>query len=305
MLFRRTQRRRRPMAGTLPDWARFFKGRLQLERFELLVGKYFRQRGIGVVIRDGWVTRTDAPGDTGWGLRNLGQACAASPADSWAGVIAKHFDSALSLGTEGPLTLHQAADRVMIRLWDERSFPPGPWVDRVDIPGIRTALCLDLDSATRVVKRQELDAWGVEPAEMFMQAFANLRERVKPSVESLEPRSAVRVISSEDGYYGGALMVDVDRFAGEFGRYGAIASIPTRALGLLAPCNDAGAAQSLKDMVAMTVGCHRDGPGSVSANVYWYYRRRWRQVPYEFDGSECRFHAPEELVGLLDGVISG
>jgi hypothetical protein len=290
------------MGAGLPEWAGFFKSTAQLERFEKLIERDFKGRGMRVAIEDGRVIPVKPSGPERWGLSNLGQSCAAAQPAEWAGLIARHFDAILAVQRDEELSLAEAAERVMIRLWDERDLPPNvPWVGRDDIPGIRTVLCIDAEKSIRSVKREELDAWGVEAAELFMQALVNLRERIHPQVESLEPECPVRVISSEDGFYGGSLTVELERFSKHFGRYGAIVSIPTRAAVLLAPFNDTGVIQSIQEMIAMTAGLYRDGPGSVSPRVYWYYRKRWREIPYDM-GDRLEVNPPPELVEVLNRV---
>jgi hypothetical protein len=66
-----------------------------------------------------------------------------------------------------------------------------------------------------------------------------------------------------------------------------------------------GVVESINQVIAITAGAFRDGPGSVSPRVYWYRHRRWREIPYDLTERGLEVAPPDELVDLLNRVGAG
>jgi hypothetical protein len=294
------------MGRGLPEWAGFFGSAADLERFEKAVEKDFKGRGMRVAIEDGRVIPVKPPSQQQWGLSNVGQRCASAKPAEWAAIIAGHFDTILSTPREEELSLSEAAPRLMVRLWDELDLDAKiRCVSREDIPGLRTVLCIDSETSIKSVSTDQMSEWGAGADELFLQALLNVRERVRPSVSSLGPELDALLISSEESFYTAALALEMERLDAHLGKHGAIVGLPTRDAILLAPFNNAGVVQSINNVIAITAGAYRDGPGSVSPRVYWYADGQWVEIPYEATDGGLRVSPPEDLLAVLNGVDAG
>ena len=60
-------------------------------------------------------------------------------------------------------------------------------------------------------------------------------------------------------------------------------------------------------MLQVIVGMHRDGPGSISQNLYWYHEGEYIVLPYELEDQSLRFLPPDDFSELLDelGEVAG
>ena len=52
--------------------------------------------------------------------------------------------------------------------------------------------------------------------------------------------------------------------------------------------------------VQAVVGMHRDGPGSITPNLFWYRDGTFEQLPYELEGNQLSFAPSDDFVELLD-----
>jgi hypothetical protein len=48
----------------------------------------------------------------------------------------------------------------------------------------------------------------------------------------------------------------------------------------------------------------REGPGSITPNLYWYRDGRFTLLPYEIANKQFNFRPPDELVDLMNQLAA-
>ncbi|MDP6451568.1 MAG: hypothetical protein QF773_12165, partial [Lentisphaeria bacterium] len=88
------------------------------------------------------------------------------------------------------------------------------------------------------------------------------------------------------------------------GSGGTLVGVPDRGSLLLYPISSRRATAAVDGMIPMIYGMHRDGPGPVSAHLYWYRDGSFTTLSYSGDAESFSFNPPVEfttMLGQLDG----
>lgn len=292
----------------LPDWADFFGSRVRMERFEDAVRADFKSRGVAVTVDDGYVVPGDGE-ERRFGLSNLGQQCAQDKETEWPRLIREHFALIEAMPASDAELERRIGDfgavrgALVVRLWEAEtaSVASLPAVKREVAPGLVAVLCLDLPDAIRTLKPEEVAAWDRSHASLFDEAQDNMERMSGARVEKVDLREG-RTVFSVDGesFYIAPLALRLERFPETIGTYGTFVALPTRQCLLAVPFNDVSVLGSLSDMMFIASGMYRDGPGSVTARVYWVRDGAWADVPYEVKDGAMHVTPPEELVEALN-----
>ncbi|MFG0286217.1 MAG: hypothetical protein ACF8R7_17520 [Phycisphaerales bacterium JB039] len=293
--------------GDLPLWAEFFGTPEQLRRFEAEVGAYFEQRGIPVMIDDGMVTRANDP-DVRYGLSNLGQACAAAPAERWRRFIADHFDMIIRSMEQTPdfddSDLNALRERLVVRLFDVDEIGDMPLAGCEPIPGIFAALMVDEENAVRSVHPETAASWGVGAEELLELALDNVDRLTEQKVERVELDDAgVAYLAMSESVFGSGLVCRVDRMDDLVGPHGALVAVPVRNMFLSVPIHGPEVIPAVGRILPLVHGAHADGPGSVSRRLYWFIDGKWTELPWALEEGKLRFMPPPEFVEMLNGLV--
>ena len=82
----------------------------------------------------------------------------------------------------------------------------------------------------------------------------------------------------------------------------AVFAIPNRHVLLWHPITDLSVATAMLPMYQVTLGMFRDGPGSISDQLYWWRDGDIVHLPHRMDGRRAAFAPPDEFVELLNGL---
>jgi hypothetical protein len=297
-----------------PGWASFFGTLDRVDRFEAAVLAHFQAAGISIALADGLVHVRSGPDDGAqFGLMNLGQVCAASPESDWPRLIADHF--AMMRRTrrsedavkEALGDFDSIAPRLVVRLWERADLPAGTgeYLVTSAIEGLAGVLSLDLPESIRSVKREEADAWDIPEADLFARALENVESlaAIQTMAVPLPGGGDITVFHSQaagdGGYYIATLALRPHHLAAARGRHGALVALPVRHAILALPLDDAESLTRIHALIAITLGMHRDGPGSISRRIFWLRNDTYEEVPYEQNGDHVNIHIPRELAEEL------
>jgi len=276
--------------------------------FEHLVREELRRQGLEVEIDDGYATVPGRPGK--YGLENLAQACALRERAQWPQIIEAHFAALRRAEAErealgGARTFEQAAPLLAVRLWPAEfvaQIGPGALVYREDLPGLVTVLVYDLPETIQQVRPEEAAAWGRPGEELFALGLDNLRRKPRPEIRRVAMEGERRVtVLSGTSFFVASECLRLDHFPGCVGRYGAVVGVPTRHIMLAYPVDDAAALEAAGLLVPIVYGMCQQGPGSLSARLYWCYQGRFAEVPYRVEGKTVHIAPPEGLQALVRG----
>jgi hypothetical protein len=297
--------------ASLPEWAAAMESVERVNRFERLIAADLVRRGISCRFDDGTV-RTQATSDgEGWhssglGLANIGQVCAASAESEWPAVIKSHFDSQERSHREMDELLgadySAVKSRLRVRLWEHGVISDSikEHTTQADLPGLDTALVMDLPSAVASINTTMVKRWGIPPEQLFARAIDNTYSEVKPDIQRMSlPNAGKLLVAQANSYYTSSLILAIDRFPDLIGPHGSLISVPVRHLFLSYPIHSADVLTAMKSMILVTHGLFRDGPGSVSNRVYWYNAGRWREIPVATENDRMSVIPPPDFVEMV------
>lgn len=276
-------------------------------RFEQLVLAYFAQRGESVRLVDGCAVND---GDMRYGLQNVAQRCAQADEREWPTLIGDHFDNMQRSKSEQDDLARRVgdfdavADLLVPRLWNEDLPDQGRmFVLREDLEGTRTVLSFDLPSCVTNVTPEHLKAWNRPVADVFDRALKNLAEKHPVEVGKHDLGDGINLwILGADHFYAASHALLLDRYAGCVGPGGALVAIPHRQVLLSYPIETVQAAIAVNKLIPIAIGMFREGPGSITPNLYWYRNGKFLRIPYDISDKELSIRPPDGFIDLLNDL---
>lgn len=294
----------------VPGWASFFSP-AEYREFLDAVAADLRRRGLRFEMGDG-VVRVDAGGEgpSEFGLSNLSQLCHATERVGWPALIAGHFTSLISMQGRDLDALaadyEQVAPILRVRLMPDVSMggvelPEA--VSRPVAPGILSVLVYDFPDSTASVHRDHIASWPLDADGVFAQALDNLSREPAPIRETVDLGGPVGAAQGDSFYVATRAL----RLADELppGTRDAIFAVPNRHTLLTHAIADKGVVAVMAPLFRMTVELHREGPGSISDQLYWWREGAIVQIPHELRGRDISVYPPDEFVALLESLPAG
>jgi hypothetical protein len=309
-LLRLRERRLRQAGRQPPAWAAFFDPRGWDYFCELVLG-YFKRRGIEVEFDEQEGVLHAKPG---WklGLLNLAQLCARVERSKWPELVKKHFDVALGSVAEvnrifpSPEGYAQVEQSLRVRIWPEATVGAvgkDKLVYRADLEGLYTVLVSDTPTSVISVPTEKTRSWGKSEAELFETAIANTRANFKPEPHQQELAEGVKIwlFSGEDFYISSQVLM-LEQHPQCLGKFGALVAIPQRQALLCYPIEGRETVKALNQMIPLARQLEAQGPGSISANIYWYRDGSFVNLPYQLSNKTLQFFPPESFVQMLNDL---
>ena len=297
--------------SSLPVWARPL-GKQGYRSFLSLIESYFANRHINVAIDDeeGLVKPdlTNFPYSSTFGLQNIAQICQQADRDEWRDLITAHFDSIFEVKDEDNALrvqlddFHKVKPQLRARLYPvDIVNHTTEIVQRAGPEGTLEVLALDLPTTVRTVSSSEINGWGLDADDLFSIGRQNLRatSKLKPNTIQLEPGTSLTVYTG-DPFYAASHALIIDDYVPPANQHGVLVGVPKRDILIVHPIQNIGAMEAAGAMLQVIVGMHRDGPGSISPNLYWYHEGEYTVLPYELEDQSLRFLPPDDFAELLD-----
>jgi hypothetical protein len=289
----------------VPEWAAFFSG-AQYRRFLDVVTADLRRRGLSPQLGDGFVT-ADTGGETPtqWGLANLAQLCNQAEESDWEAIVANHFTSLQTMVGRDLDALaadfEQVRPILRVRLMPDESMGGVPVDESVSYaiaPGILGVLVFDFPDSTASVHADHLAGWPVSKDEAFELAAANVRAEPPPAVEALDADGVAISMQIGDSFYVASRALFLDEVLD--GAQHAVFAVPNRHVLLWHPVADLDVVKAMLPMYHVALGQFRDGPGSISDQLYWWRSGTIVHLPHRMSGREAAFTPPDEFVAFLE-----
>ncbi len=297
--------------NSVPGWARFL-GKQGYRSFISLVETYFASRQIAVAIdrEEGLVKPGQGvfPHSSTFGLQNIAQICRQSDRDEWRDLISAHFNSIFNVKDEDNAFRVRMDDFSKLRKQlRSRLYPvdivnhASEIIQRSGPEGTLEVLALDLPTTVRTVSQSEAGIWGLDTDELFKIGRRNLLATglLSGSVVQLERGTTITVYRGEP-FYAASHALIIDEYIPGGSRHGALVGVPKRDILILHRIQNVGAMEAAGAMLQVIVGMYKDGPGSISPNLYWYHNGEFTVLPYELEGDSLQFLPADEFVELID-----
>jgi hypothetical protein len=298
-----------------PEWAAFFRSGERYEHFESLVRAYFKRRGQRALIIDGELRVSDAAGgarratpDQTFGLGNLAQVCALAPQSGWGAEVARHFErmerSFAEAEQPSAVSFADAEPRLGIRLWSL----PNPLITdfsvwREDIPGLASALFIDSPETIANVCRKDADKWSQTDERLFEIALANQAVLAPVTQSEFEFADGHRLTEFlGESPFACSFVLHLCERPDLAGPHGLFFAVPSRHRVITLPFNGGNTLKALSNFMLMTRHLEQEGPGSLSANVYWLLDGQSVNIPYRMEGEKLVVTPPDTLTDYLNGL---
>ncbi len=243
-----------------------------------------------------------------FGLQNIAQTCSQSDHDRWHDLVQSHFDCIFEAATDQNALTIDVRDFARMRSFlRSRLYPLDlltQSVEAVHRPGPEgtvEVLVLDLPSSVRTVTRSEAGDWPISTTALFEISRSNLRASgdMKDNVVPLQPGVDLHLYTG-DAFYAASHALIIDRYLPADLDYGTLVGIPKRDILLAHHIRNIGVTEAIGAMLQTIIGMHKDGPGSLSPNIYWYRKGEFVLLPYELTGDTLNFVPPADFAELLN-----
>lgn len=140
---------------------------------------------------------------------------------------------------------------------------------------------------------------------VFDRALRNLETLAPVRTHTVEmmPGQVLHEIAGES-FFSCAWALKLQDRADLIGPYGSFFSVPTRHRVIVMPFVGLVSLQALAGLMQAVSAMSRDGPGTVSARLYWLRPSNAGvlEVPYSIDGAQMNVTPPEELVEVMNSL---
>jgi hypothetical protein len=299
-------RRLRGKDGEVPWWAPSFTTG-QYAEFLQEARAALGDRLISPDVLDGGGLRVkvDAENDGVVGLSNVAQVCFGLPREEWAAAIREHFAAVVLPTAEAPPDFDTAAPLLRLRLVPDEFEQPNDdgtsdlLAERL-ATGLRSVLVLDLPKSIRYLTRTAASSWDRSDEELFKIATDNLRRHERPDIERAPDNPNVSILSG-DGYYVASNLVVIGELVA-LPPNGAVVVVPNRHVLLAHDVSDMSIVTGVQMLVGFAAHAYRDGPGSISPNLYWVHGGRIELIPTQFDRGKASIYPPDSFVEVLNSL---
>ncbi len=293
----------------VPTWASFFTHE-QYATFLAEVSNYLSERNIDGTIDDGTVNINQ--GDQRLGLQNLAQICNQNDGAQWREIVFQHFDSVYSSIVEEDFSaakgasFEQIRSQLAVRLQPDQilnSEASEHIVYRVHLPGTVSLLALDMPTAISSVTWEMVQGWNKTVDELFEIALDNIKQQPFPKPDTVTADDGTELISFfGDDFFVTTRALFFSTQPDLLGAYGSLVAVPHRHAMLCYPIYDMEVLSAISTMLPATIGMYSEGPGSLSAQLYWYDGEEFMLLPYQLDGAQLNFEPPLEFVQMLENL---
>ncbi len=293
-----------------PEWASFFTDK-QHRRFVAEVEDYFRRRGLEAEVSGGVVRLVDRSweGPADLGLLNLAQGCNLSKPEDWRTLIAQHFDIMQGAVAQQERavafeSLDDVYDLLAVRIWPREageSLGLENLVWREDLPGTLTTLVLDLPTSIRTLRPEEARRWSHSLDQLMSIGLGNILSGETPQrvEESVEEGGRIVALTGRS-FFVATHALALEEHEDMLGAHGTVVVVPHRHAMIAAPIDDVSIVAALVRMIPAALEMYREGPGSITAHLYWYREGGFVDLPYSMEDQQINFTPPPEFAEMLE-----
>ena len=291
----------------VPDWAKFFAPDDYRAFLEAVDGE-MRRRQIPFEFGDGTVHLSPSEADRAdYGLLNLAQTCHATGRAEWELTIREHFDNAFRSTRDSEEldarsgSLDAVKSCLKVRLYHTdylAQMGDTGLIHRVPAEGLIETLVYDLPGSVRTVPPDHVDKWGVSEDELFRIGLDNVRSEQPPPVRQQFDvgKGAVLQALVGDSFFTASHILFLEDHVRPASEFGAIVAVPHRHAVLFHPIADMRVIGAVNSMIPIAFGMYQEGPGSLSAGIYWWKAGKLTLLPTKVTAQSISFQPPQEFV---------
>jgi hypothetical protein len=290
-----------------PEWASFFSGSEYRQFLDVVVAD-LRRRGLDPQVGDGFIT-ADTGGEEPmqWGLANLAQQCNREDPSRWESIVATHFTALQQMVGRDMDALaadfEQVRPILRVRLMPDETMggvAMGETASRRPASGMLATLVYDFPDSTATVHRDHLEGWPVDADEAFDIAIANVRAEPPPAAETVDADGVQLNVMAGDSFYVASRALFLSELLD--GARDGVFAVPNRHVLIWYPLADLSVVKAMSPMFQIAMNLFREGPGSISDQLYWWRGGEFVHLPHSTIGKNINFVPPDDFVALLNGL---
>ncbi|WP_250430286.1 hypothetical protein [Pontibacter ruber] len=264
-----------------------YVGQITQNDYEIIIKhskNFLQEKGTIKKIEDGViyvVLNDDSDNVNQLALDNLLRSCKQEDDKAkWREIIVDHFTRLTTKVNLDRSDFDKCRDLIAIRIYPEyEEKTKALMIFKVDFPGTMSTLVLDLPDKYESIDEETIDLWRVPIDSLFYIAQENVNKRDGIEIREAKETETKRVYSFFSPDHSASYIRDIKRNADfAIGEFGAFVAIPTRGSAFVIPIEDKSAIEAL-DKLRPTIKLFFDeDPGSITADIFWYYNDRFELV---------------------------
>lgn len=296
--------------GSVPHWASFFAVD-EYAAFDKAVQGYFRSLGKpykldGGTIRTNWMNKDSDMQNLG--LLNLAQLCKSASKEQYPDIVKNHFEVMRKSQDfiSGFFDTMDDFDFVKpfigTRVYHKdhvQSLGPGGVISQRITDDLIGILVFDMPQAITSVKPDQVNVWGKSANDLLQLGLQNIRENYDFEVQELKARVPLKAVV-QNHFFASNVIMEMERYPELLGTHGTLVTVPHRHSVVFHPIEDITIIMAINMMVPMTRAMYKDGPGSISNNIYWHRRGELVTLPYKFVNDQMQFEPPQEFLEMMN-----
>ena len=288
-----------------PPWASFFTP-LEWEKFLIAVARELTARRIPFKYEDGMFLVQVGDNAVQVGLGNLAQICHQAGRAQWAEIIKQHLGQLLDVPNDDGLELRdfeKVKDQLFIRLMSLDVPRQDLAVARNDIPGTIAYLAIDLPTTVRSISTGDVEGWEKTPGQLYEIGLSNVRTKSTIQEARIPVEEGIEFIGvTGDDFFIASHTLLLHEHPDWLGKYGALVIIPTRQSFVVYPINDLMFTKAMQYLAMMATGLEKEGPGSITRQIYWYNDGCYVDIPYTFENRKVGVTPPADFVAMMNRI---
>jgi hypothetical protein len=166
-------------------------------------------------------------------------------------------------------------------------------------------LAVDLPSSVVTVLSETRSRWTIADDALFELARENVARFDAPTVEDLDEEESLPLRALYgDSFFIASHLLHLPRYV-DPPPHGLLVAVPHRHALLLHRIQDARVVLAVNALLGMAHHMHREGPGSLSSQLYWWRDGRLIRLPSEVDDGTLRFMPPPAFVDEVLTPLAG
>lgn len=299
--------KKNPGKQPVPAWASFFNEK-EYGEFLKAVDSYFKEKKISYELENGVLQA--GPNEYGLGtlgLTNVAQVCKQA-AGSYKNIVREHFDTMVrsyQFETKFNKIVHdydQIKHYIGVRLY------PSDYAEQKEdmvmgkdfAEGIYAMLVFDLPDSVMNIHPEQAEKWGRSFDELFSTGIKNIRDKYPPEINEENFGDFKLRMVHGDHFYAPNIVFELDKQDQLIGTYGSLIAIPHRHAVLIYPIENLGVIKALHGLLPIIHGMYEEGPGSISARLFWYKDGHYEHLYYNIDDKNVQFYPPDVFIELLN-----
>lgn len=299
---------KRSKGKIVPAWAASFFSADEYETFMAELEIMLKNRNLNYSIGDGvvYLSGSNAVFEQ-LGLVNLAQTCKISSPSNWGSLITTHFQEMEQISDFNKLfavksmDFEYAKDFLAIRLFHNEVLNGGQDIFvKKDFAGDAfTMLSFDLPQSVINVKPEQVKHWNKSAEELFEIGKKNVEKKYHFDFSRETVNDFDIWFIRDEHHFVPNFVFSLNKYPALNGEYGSLIGIPNRHAAIIYPIETTEAIAAVNSLPFIISGMFREGPGSVSNHLFWYYNGEFQSLPYELGERKLVFKPTEAFIGVL------